>query len=106
MKKSDLARMLDVSHTQATKIVNGVNQPKIEYLVLLGRHFNVAIDDLILVDLSKGEGRKFGEGVADTGMNEDEQLRELNKLLRQRVAQVEQAIKESDPDLASELGIE
>jgi hypothetical protein len=77
-----------------------------EILIQLGELFDVAIDDLILVDLFRNTGRRFGEGSADRGTDEDEQIRELNKLLRQRVAQVEKALKESDPDLAAELGIE
>jgi transcriptional regulator with XRE-family HTH domain len=106
LKKSDLARVLDVSHTQATKIVNGVNQPKIEYLIQLGELFDVAIDDLILVDLSKSDGRRFGDGAADRGEDVDAQTKELNKLLRLRLERVEQALKKDNPDLAKELGIE
>jgi transcriptional regulator with XRE-family HTH domain len=106
MKKADLARLLEVSPQQVAKYVAGDNQPRIEYLVKLGEHFDIAIDDLILVDLSKGEGRKFGDGAADSGIDVDAQTKELNKLLRQRVQQVEAALKRSDPELARELGIE
>jgi transcriptional regulator with XRE-family HTH domain len=106
LKKSDLARVLDISHTQATKIVNGVNQPKIEYLIQLGELFDVAIDDLILVDLSKNSGRRFGEGAADKGPDVEEQTKELNRLLRLRLERVEAAIKKDNPGLAAELGIE
>jgi transcriptional regulator with XRE-family HTH domain len=106
MKKSDLARVLEVSHRQATKYVSGENQPKIEALIALGELFDVAIDDLIMVDLSKSAGRRFGEGAADKGPDIDEQTIELNKLLRLRIAELERNLKASDPDLAKELGIE
>jgi transcriptional regulator with XRE-family HTH domain len=106
MKKSDLARILEVSHRQATKYVSGENQPKIDALVTLGELFDVAIDDLILVDLSKNTGRQFGEGAADRGEDVDAQTKELNKLLRLRLAQVEAALKKENPGLAEELGIE
>jgi transcriptional regulator with XRE-family HTH domain len=105
-KNISLAKHLNLSPQQIGRYISGANQPKMEILVQLGELFDVAIDDLILVDLSKTTGRKFGEGAADRGEDEDKQIRELNKLLRQRVAQVEQALKESDPDLAAELGIE
>jgi len=106
MKKSDLARLLEVSHRQASKYVSGENQPKIEALIALGKLFDVAIDDLILLDLSKQEGRPFGAGAADKGEDVDAQTRELNKLLRLRLAQVEAAVKELSPERARELGIE
>jgi transcriptional regulator with XRE-family HTH domain len=106
MKKSDLARILEVSHRQATKYVSGENQPKIEALIILGELFDIAIDDLILVDLSKNSGRRFGEGAADKGPDVEEQTKELNRLLRLRLERVEAAIKKDNPDLAAELGIE
>ncbi|WP_368671744.1 helix-turn-helix domain-containing protein [Lewinella sp. W8] len=106
MRKADLARLLGVSNQQASKYVDGQNQPRIEALVKMAEHFNVALDDLVLVDLAKGAGRPFGEGMADQVQDADEQTRELNKLLRLRIAELERNLKATDPDLASELGIE
>ena len=106
MRKADLARLLDVSPSQAANYIDETSNPKIEALILMGEHFDVAIDDLLLVELSKGEGRPFGDGVADVVVDPDEQLLELNKLLRLRVQQVEAALKRLDPGLAGELGIE
>jgi transcriptional regulator with XRE-family HTH domain len=106
ISNSALSKELDVSASQVGYYMNGKSNPKLEALVKMAKLFNVAIDDLILEDLTKNTGRPYGEGVADKTDNEDEQLRELNKLLRQRVDQVEKALKESDPDLAAELGIE
>lgn len=77
-----------------------------EVLVALAQLFDIAIDDLVLADLTKEAPRKFGEGAADEGESVDAQTRELNKLLRLRLAQVEKALKEENPDLAEELGIE
>jgi transcriptional regulator with XRE-family HTH domain len=106
MKKADLARLLDVSHQQASKYVDGQNQPRIEALVVMAQHFDVALDDLVLVNLSKEAGRPFGEGTADKVQDIDEQTIELNKLLRLRIAELERNLKASDPDLAKDLGIE
>lgn len=106
MRTADLAREIKISPQQAGRYISGENQPKMESLVEIAKLFDVAIDDLILVDLSKGEGRKFGDGAADSGIDVDAQTKELNKLLRQRVQQVEAALKRSDPELARELGIE
>lgn len=106
MRIADLARELKISPQQAGKYANGQSQPKMEGLVQLGKLFDIAIDDLILTDLSKGEGKKFGEGGADAGNDVDEQTKELNKLLRLRVAELERNIKGLDPGRAAELGIE
>jgi transcriptional regulator with XRE-family HTH domain len=106
MRIADLARELKISPQQAGKYVNGASQPKMEGLVQLGELFDVAIDDLILVDLSKRKGRRFGEGAADKGADVDEQTKELNRLLRLRLERVEAAIKKDNPGLAKELGIE
>lgn len=106
MKAVDLAKALNISPQQAGRYLNGSNQPKMETLIKLAELFDIAIDDLVLMDLSKEQPRKFGEGVADEGPDVDAQTRELNKLLRQRVAQVEAALKRENPELARELGIE
>jgi transcriptional regulator with XRE-family HTH domain len=104
LKRKDLSEALKISYNQTGKYLSGENQPKIDGLIILGKLFNVAIDDLILVDLSQEEGRKFVE--APAGQDVDEQTRELNKLLRLRLARVEAAVKALDPERAKELGIE
>ena len=106
MRKADLARALNVSPQQAAKYLSGDNQPRIETLVMLGELFDVAIDDMILVDLSKNTSRRFGEGAADRGPDVEEQTKELNRLLRLRLERVEAALKKDNPGLARELGIE
>jgi transcriptional regulator with XRE-family HTH domain len=106
MKVADLARELKISPQQAGRYVNGSNQPKMEVLAYLGEFFDVTIDDLVLVNLSKEPGRRFGQGSADRVSDTEEQTIELNKLLRLRIAELERNLKASDPDLAAELGIE
>ena len=106
IRKSDLARALNVSPQQITKYLYGDNQPKIEALIIMGELFDVAIDDLFLVNLGEAKGRPFGQGAADDGKDSDEQTKELNKLLRLRVAELERNIKGLDEQRAKELGIE
>lgn len=105
VSRNDLADKLNVSYNQTGKYLKGVNQPKIEGLVVLGRLFNVTVDDLILLDLSKEEGRPFGAG-SESGSTTDEQLTLVNKLLLQRVNELEREMKENNPELARDLGIE
>jgi transcriptional regulator with XRE-family HTH domain len=105
ISRADLANKLNVSYNQTGKYLKGVNQPKIEGLVALGQLFDVTVDDLILIDLSQEEGRPFGGGV-EAGSTTDEQLTLVNKLLMQRVHVLEREMKEDNPDLARDLGIE
>lgn len=106
LKKNFLAKELNLSPQQVGRYLSGESQPKMEGLVALGQYFDVAIDDLILVDLSSSEGRRFGQGSADRGGDVEAQTRELNKLLRLRLQQIEAALKKENPGLARELGIE
>jgi transcriptional regulator with XRE-family HTH domain len=106
MRVADLAREINLTPQQVGRYVSGASQPKMEGLVQLGQLFDVAIDDLILVDLSKSTGRRYGQGAADNVSDTEEQTIELNKLLRLRIAELERNLKASDPDLAKDLGIE
>jgi transcriptional regulator with XRE-family HTH domain len=102
---SDLARELKISSQQVGRYANGKNEPKMEALVEIARLFNVTVDDLILIDLSKEEGRPFGGGVESAG-DTDEQTKLLNKLLLQRVQLLERSILAMSPERARELGID
>lgn len=106
LKNIFLAKELNLSPQQIGRYLNGESQPKMETLVQLGKLFDVAIDGLILVDLSKESGRPFGQGSTESAKDEDAQTLELNRLLRLRVAELERNIKRLDADRARELGIE
>lgn len=104
-RNKELAEAIKISPQQVGRYLNESNQPKMETLVDLARLFDVTVDDLILVDLSKSEGRKFGAGV-ESAKTTDDQLTLINRLLTERVLKLEQEMKKTDPDLARELGIE
>lgn len=73
---------------------------------LLAENFDVALDDLVLVNLPKESGHPFGEGDADRVQDVEAQTIELNKLLRLRITELERNLTAYDPDLAKDLGIE
>ncbi|MEM9526647.1 MAG: helix-turn-helix transcriptional regulator [Bacteroidota bacterium] len=105
-RNADLARALNISPQQVGKYISGKYEPKMETLVMFAKFFDVTIDDLVLVDFSKETpDRKYGSGV-EAAPTTDEQLTLMNKLLLQRVQVLEREIKEDNPDLARELGIE
>ncbi|MEM9526652.1 MAG: helix-turn-helix transcriptional regulator [Bacteroidota bacterium] len=104
MKNNELSKHLGVTPTQVGAYMKGKANPKMETLITLGKLFNVNVHDLILVDLTKESGREFDS--SSERKTVDDQTKELNKLLRLRVAELEREIKEENPDLARELGIE
>jgi transcriptional regulator with XRE-family HTH domain len=84
--------------------VDGDQQPKIELAVAIAQAFNVNLDDLVLVDLTKEKARPFGAEGEDKSTLEETLVR-MNELLDQRLRIVEQALKEDNPSLAEKLGI-
>jgi transcriptional regulator with XRE-family HTH domain len=102
--KADLAREINISPSQVKRYLEEGQQPKIELAVAIAKAFNVSLDDLVLIDLTKHKARPFGaegEDVATT----DETLVRMNELLEQRLRIVEQQLKKSDPGAAKVLGI-
>ncbi|MEM1323638.1 MAG: helix-turn-helix transcriptional regulator [Bacteroidota bacterium] len=100
---ANLAKELGVSSGQMSKYMSGDSTPRMETIIAVAELFDVNLHDLILLDLGKQQARPF-EG-AD-GLSPDVQLEELNKLLRQRVNELEREIADRDPTLAKKLGIE
>jgi transcriptional regulator with XRE-family HTH domain len=105
VNNASLAKLLNISRSQVGNYMSGASAPKIENLIQLAEFFNVNLDDLILKDLSKEVGRPFGAEGEDRA-SADTTLDRMNKLLEQRVAQLEEEMKKSDPERARELGIE
>lgn len=88
VSRKDLADKLNVSYNHTGKYLRGENEHGIEGLLVLGQLFNVTIEDLAILDLSKNEGRSFGGGV-EAESTPDDQLILLNKILLRRVQELE-----------------
>lgn len=102
LSRKELADSLNVKDVQIGKYIKESSYPRLEGLLTLAKIFNVSLQDLVMKDLSKEEGRPFaGEGEEKA----DETVKELNELLRLRIAELERELKRNDPDLAKELGI-
>jgi transcriptional regulator with XRE-family HTH domain len=104
-KNVDLAERLNITPTQVGAYMKGKSFPKLEGVIEIARLFDINIDDLLLKDLSKESGRPFGAEGEDEA-SADATLDRMNTLLEQRVAQLEEEMKKSDPQRAKELGIE
>ncbi len=105
VKNTHFAQVLGVSGTQVGNYLRGSSVPKLESLIEVAKFFDVNLDDLILKDLSKEVGRPFGAEGEDHA-SADATLDRMNKLLEQRVAQLEEEMKRENPERARELGIE
>ena len=105
LKKTDVAKALNISRARFGNYTSGTSEPKFEVAIAIARYFNVNLDDLIMKDLTREDGRPFGAEGEDVDP-EDVTLARMNELLEHRLRQVEQALLRSDPDLARELGIE
>ena len=110
IRKSHLAKEINVSAQMVGNYVSGQNQPKIETLIRIAKMFNVNIDDLLLKDLQREKFRPFTDAVSSNGQVSDREtdriLGRVNELLERRVAELERELKRNDPDLAKDLGIE
>lgn len=119
----ELGRKIGTTNSTISGYENGSNEPTAGMLSKLAAALEVSIDDLLNKDLTKPqvvepvensrlvqyardleEGRKTGEEVLQELSEEDITL--MNKLLKRRVKELEQAIKEENPDLAKELDID
>lgn len=103
-KNFELAEKIGVSSTQVGHYMKGKGYPRIEGLVALAKLFDVNVHDLILVNLEEEEARPFDHKAAEQPIDEQTEL--LNKLLMQRVLELEREMKENNPELAKKLGIE
>lgn len=104
-KNADLARELNISPQQVSRYFSGKYEPKMETLVMFAKFFDVTVDDLILTDLTKEEGRPFGGGV-ESADSTDKQTDLVIRLLTDRVLELEEEMKRNNPELARDLGIE
>jgi transcriptional regulator with XRE-family HTH domain len=101
----------------------GRSEPPVSTLVDIAAFFGVTVDQLIFKDLTKSqvvptgkeqtmeayvrdieEGRKTGEEVLQELSDDDITL--MNKLLKRRVRELEEAIREENPELADRLDID
>lgn len=106
ISQDDLGELLGVSRSQISAYESENSEPPISKLIKLADYFKVNIQDLLFTDLSK-EAPKFKEPeVPYSQQDEDTMIAELNDQLRKRVLVLEKILKESDPDLAKEWGIE
>jgi len=60
LSQDDLAKIIDTKRTTISNWEMGVAHPKVEELIKLSAYFDISIDKLLFVDLSKGEGDGVG----------------------------------------------
>ncbi len=103
LKQKDLAEILNVSVAVAGTYINGRSFPKYDSLLLLSDYFGVTCDDLLRVDLSKGETQKNtkitqnnnngGHNIAGNHIAiADEQINKLLAIIEEKDKQINKLI--------------
>ncbi|HKK77051.1 MAG TPA: helix-turn-helix transcriptional regulator [Saprospiraceae bacterium] len=123
MNQVELGRRIGTTNSTISFYENGNNEPTAGMLSKLAAALEVSVDDLLNKDLTMPqvvepteesrliqyareleEGRKSAEEALQELSEDDIAL--MNKLLKRRVRELEQAIKKDNPDLAKELDID
>jgi transcriptional regulator with XRE-family HTH domain len=123
LTQKDLARLMGTTHSTISGYEKGLNEPTAGVLNKLAQALEVSIDDLLNKDLTQpqvvepvSESRlvQYARDIEEGRRTPEETLQELseeditlmNKLLKRRVRELEQAIKRDNPGLAKELDID
>lgn len=114
---------MGTTHSTISGYEKGLNEPTAGVLNKLAQALEVSIDDLLNKDLTQpqvvepvSESRlvQYARDIEEGRRTPEETLQELseeditlmNKLLKRRVRELEQAIREENPDLADRLDID
>lgn len=123
LNQVELGRKIGTTNSTISGYENGSNEPTAGMLSKLAKALDVSVDDLLNKDLTmpqvveeQVESRlvQYARDLEEGRKNAEEALQELseedialmNKLLKRRVKELEQAIKRDNPELAEELDIE
>jgi len=119
----ELSKAIGMTHSAISSYEQGNNEPTAGVLKKIAEALNVSADDLLFKDLtqtqnflSDNESRiiAYAKDLEEGKTSPEEALSELsendisllNKLLKRRVVELEQAIKEENPELAKKLDID
>lgn len=103
LSQKELGDFIGKTKAAISSYENGESTPTFENLLKLSEIFSVSLDDLVFKDLKKEGVPTANEQQLSYG---DEQRTErFVQLLEHRVDELEQAIKDRDPELAKKLGI-
>lgn len=106
LTQSQFGEQIGVKASQVTKYEKGTSEPPVSKLIVMADLFKVSLQDLVFTDLSKEEPKYDRPEVPYSEQEESKMIAELNDQLRKRVLVLEHRLKQLDPDLAKEWGIE
>jgi transcriptional regulator with XRE-family HTH domain len=123
INQSELARRIGKTPSAISSYEQGKAEPTVGVIMKIAEVFKVSVDELLYKDLTMPqvvsecptknmeayvrdieEGRKTGEEVLQELSDDDITL--MNKLLKRRVRELEEAIREENPELADRLDID
>lgn len=106
LSQAQLGEQLGISHSQIGAYESGKSEPPVSKLIHMAELFEVNIQDLIFTNLSTDSPQHPAPEVPYSQQEEGKVIVELNNEMRKRLVMLEHKLKELDPDLAEEWGIE
>ena len=106
LSQSELGELLNITNSQVSAYESEKSEPPVSKVIQMADLFKVSVQDLLLTDLSS-ESPQFKEPEVPYGQQEEGKvIAELNNELRKRLIILEHKLKELDPELAKDWGIE
>ena len=106
LSQAELGDALGVTGNQIGRYEKGTSEPPVSKVIQMADLFEVNVQDLLFTDLSKEKPQYDRPEVPYNEQEESKMIAELNDQLRKRVLVLEHRLKQLDPDLAKEWGIE
>ncbi|PHN00799.1 helix-turn-helix transcriptional regulator [Flavilitoribacter nigricans] len=104
LSQTELGKRVQKTKEVISAYERGVTTPPLDVVIDLCRLFGLPLDDLVFRDLAK-------EGASEKPLREMEKLPatssspDINRLMAQRIKELEREIRRHNPGLADELGI-
>ncbi|MEL6837538.1 MAG: helix-turn-helix transcriptional regulator [Bacteroidota bacterium] len=106
LSQSELGNRLGITGNQIGRYEKGTSDPPVSKLIQMADLFQVNVQDLLFTDLSSDTPKFQQPEIPYTQQDESSVVSQLNTEMRKRLVIYEQKIKELDPDLAKDWGIE
>lgn len=105
--QSKFAEKVGISQSALSYLIKKESGTNADTLILIAKAFpNLRSEWLLLGEGPMWHDEDYVPPVDPKKETEDELVERINKLLEQRVAELEREIRRNNPDLADELGIE
>lgn len=106
LSQTQLGEHLGITNSQVGLYEKGKSEPPVSKIIQMTDIFKVSLQDIVFTDLSNAKAELIESYTPSKDKDEGKMIEELNDLLRKRVLQLEEILKENDPEQAKRWGIE